>query len=202
MTGPVLLTYFNGLAKSAHETGDTRSYVEQTLAFSKIKGLHFRLSERLSRRLIAAEDRYRDNVAPFLTDTNVAAAFNALRSSLANSTDYPTIAAKEVHKLRQFLSRFSPDLFLVEKTNYSPIEAIVLLFLIAHNNGRIDLSDIEAIEAESAVIQGSHSGVLIAGVFKKSSTPTVVESLLSQLRGMSQPQLERWSEDILNQLNI
>jgi hypothetical protein len=197
MTGPVLLTYFNDLAKSAHKTGDSRSYVEHTLTFFRVKDFDSRLSDKLSRRLIAAEDRYRDNIAPFSTETNVAAAFNALRSSLANSTDYPTVKAIDVDKIRRFWSRYSPDLFRLNNTNYSPIEAILLLFVIAQNDGNIYFEDIET---ESAVAQVTRSRVALVRVSKKSRS--FIDSLISSPKGIFRPGIKKRIEIVLQQLNI
>ena len=87
MAGPVLLAHLNHLAKSARETGDNRSYVERAVPSLGIVNhggkLDSGLKDKLSRRLTAAEDRYRDNLAPFLNETHVAAGFNVLRSRLA-----------------------------------------------------------------------------------------------------------------------
>jgi len=207
MSGPVLLTHFNHLAKSARETGDNCSYVEQALAFfSHGKAIDSRLSSKLSHRLIAAEDRYRDNLPPFLNEMNVATAFNALRSTLINSEDYPSVEAHDVNKYRRFLSLWGncTELFPLEKANYSPIEAILLLFLIATSDGRIDVS---GIAVESFAAQGSRSCAgVIARNYPASSIPQFLDSwkshLASRFKWISQRKIEKSFEIALKQLNI
>lgn len=208
MAGPVLLARFNHFAKSARETEDNRSYVEQAVRFLLLNHggkRDFRLEEKLSRRLTAAEDRYRDNHAPFLNETHVAAAFNALRARLTNSKDYPVVEAEVVHKFRRFLSRWGDNscIFPLEKANYSPIEALLLLSLLASNDGKIDRN---LIDTDPAVTYGSGSCRVMAGKVEKSATPRFEDSLeshvASRFRWISQLKAKKMSETILHKLNI
>lgn len=208
MAGPVLLAHFNHFAKSARETGDNRSYVEQAVPFLVLNHggkRDFRLEDKLSHRLIAAEDRYRDNHTPFLNETHVAAAFNALRSRLANSKDYPVVEAEVVHKFRRFLSRWGDNsyIFPLEKSNYSPIEALLLLSLLASNDGKIDRS---LIDTDPVATHGSSSCTVAGFKLAKPETPRFMDSLESQVASrflwISQRKAKKMTETILHELNI
>jgi hypothetical protein len=150
-----------------------------------LKKIDSQFSAQLSQRLIAGEDHYRDDMIPLLTEANVVSAFNHLRSGIPNSKDYPVISEAEVTNLRTNLSSFAPHLFQMKKTSYSPIEAVILLFLIVYNNGNLNVG-----------------GVLVESDRPRTTAVSMTQSLQTQINGLSSPELERWIDDVFRQLNV
>jgi hypothetical protein len=197
MPGPVLLAIFDRHAKAAQESGDNRPYVEQTLAFFDVKRFARHLTGKIFRRLLAAEDRYRDNQPPFLTEHNVAAAFNALRSSLNDSEDYPVVKPESVRKLHRWCASYTPHLFQPGKSGYSPTGALILLDIIATNNGNLDGENLKP--DPTAEVRSSGCVMLIKRSGKQKS---FFDSLKSQPKGIFQSGIKKRIQLVLQHLGI
>lgn len=184
MPGPALLTFFNEIAKSRSETKNAANFVEQALVYFDWQKLDLRFSSRFSTQVIAGEARYLSDVGPLITEKNIVTAYECVRKKLPDGEEYPSISEGEVAKLRAALSPFAPNLFVLQKTNLSPVEAIILLFLIIHNNGNLD-----------------STGFISKDDPRFHAVTRMSVLLKSQLSQMSDERFEAWIDDVLGPLS-
>jgi hypothetical protein len=95
---------------------------------------------QLAHRLASADQAARHDTSKYVPETAVVAAFNGLMAKAQGSNAKPIrTEVQTVHRIRLFMAAYSPALSSVKEHPASclPDEAVLLLFQLKFNNGRI-----------------------------------------------------------------
>jgi len=194
MTGIAVLIKENALARSIRKTGDTQTYVTQSLALWGATEFDASVSNQLSLRLIAAENRQQQSSAPLISEVSVTNAFNSICRELYKPETCPAITKDDLHGQRVLLSQIAPDLFRIDEPGCTPVEASLLLFLAIYNNGS---SRMEVSGSDS-----SSRGQISHTIHTQLGAPTMLELLRAQLGKLSRGELQQWLDLSLRELTM